>query len=72
MVPDVDASPVEGAILADVVFDMVYTPPMTKLMRMAAEQGKTAIGGTTMFVAQAARQFEIWTGQTPPPGIYRP
>ncbi|MCI0365563.1 MAG: type I 3-dehydroquinate dehydratase, partial [Phycisphaerales bacterium] len=60
--PMLDASPISGHIPAGIVFDMVYNPPMTRLLRIAADQGKTIIQGTSMFLAQAARQFEIWTG----------
>jgi shikimate 5-dehydrogenase len=70
MFPDIDASPVDGAILADVVFDLVYNPPITKFLENARSQGKTIIQGTTMLAAQAARQFEIWTGQTAPAQAY--
>ena len=70
MFPAVDTSPVEGAIPADVVFDMVYNPRITRLLRSARDQGKTVIQGTTMFLAQAARQFEIWTGRPAPPEIF--
>jgi shikimate dehydrogenase len=49
---------------------MVYNPPITRLLRSARDQGKTAIQGTTMFLAQAARQFEIWTGHRAPPEIF--
>jgi 3-dehydroquinate dehydratase/shikimate dehydrogenase len=68
--PMVDATPLAGPIPADVVFDMVYNPPITRLLRSARDQGKTAIQGTTMFLAQAARQFEIWTGHRAPPEIF--
>jgi shikimate 5-dehydrogenase len=37
---------------------------------MAREQGKRAIGGGTMFLAQAQRQFEIWTGESPPDEVF--
>jgi 3-dehydroquinate dehydratase/shikimate dehydrogenase len=70
MFPMVDASPINGAIAADVVLDMVYNPPITRLLRSALDQGKTAIQGTTMFLAQAARQFEIWTGHPAPSAIF--
>ena len=70
MFPYVDASPVRGLIPADVVLDMVYNPPITRLLRSAREQGKTVIQGTTMFLAQAARQFEIWTGHPAPSEIF--
>lgn len=63
MFPDVNRSPIEGPIHANYVFDMVYNPAETRLLRMAREQGKRAIGGGGMFLAQARRQFEIWTGQ---------
>jgi shikimate 5-dehydrogenase len=40
------------------------------LLRAAAAQGRTVISGKVMFMAQAARQFEIWTGQPAPAGVY--
>jgi 3-dehydroquinate dehydratase/shikimate dehydrogenase len=70
MYPNVDAAPFEGPVHADVVFDMVYNPPLTRLLRLAANQGKTIVQGTTMFMAQAARQFEIWTGLSAPKEIF--
>ncbi len=70
MHPMLDASPLNGTIPANVVFDMVYNPPITRLLRSAADQGKTVIQGTTMFLAQAARQFEIWTGHRAPAEIF--
>jgi 3-dehydroquinate dehydratase / shikimate dehydrogenase len=70
MYPNVDTAPFDGAIHANVVFDMVYNPPITRLLRSAADQGKTIVQGTTMFLAQAARQFEIWTGVEAPGDIY--
>jgi 3-dehydroquinate dehydratase/shikimate dehydrogenase len=70
MFPMVDSLPVQGPIPAEVVFDMVYNPPITRLLRSARDQGKTVIQGTTMFLAQAARQFEIWTGHRAPSEIF--
>ena len=70
MFPMVDASPLPGPIPANVVLDMVYNPPITRLLRSALDQGKTVIQGTTMFLAQAARQFEIWTGHRAPSEIF--
>ena len=72
MYPNVDESLAEGPIAASVVFDMVYNPPMTKLLRDAQSQGKTIIQGGIMLAAQAARQFEIWTGKPAPAGVYTP
>ena len=62
MEPAPDASLIKSKIPADVVLDMVYTPAKTRLLSEAETQGKTIISGTTMFLAQAQRQFEIWTG----------
>jgi len=62
MSPAADASLIDGRIPADIVFDMVYTPAKTRLLANAEAQGKTIISGTVMFLAQAQRQFEIWTG----------
>ena len=62
MAPESGATPVSGPLPGNYVFDMIYNPPVTRLLQLAQEQGKTAIGGMTMFLAQAARQFELWTG----------
>lgn len=53
-------------IPAGLVFDMVYNPHHTVLIQRAGEQGKTIIHGVEMFVQQAVRQFEIWTGESAP------
>jgi 3-dehydroquinate dehydratase / shikimate dehydrogenase len=56
----------DGPIPADMVFDMVYNPLETTLLRNAREQGKETIAGLEMFLTQAAAQFEIWTGERAP------
>lgn len=48
------------------VYDLVYNPPETRLMREAAEAGVKAVGGVEMVVAQGAEQFELWTGKEAP------
>ncbi len=53
-------------IKAPIVFDMVYDPAETRLLKLAKERGAEVIPGTEMFVHQAARQFEIWTGKPAP------
>jgi len=53
-------------IKAKYVFDMVYDPAETKLLTLAKERGAEVIPGSEMFVHQAARQFEIWTGKPAP------
>ncbi len=56
----------EREINARYVFDMVYDPAETRLLKLAKERGAQAIPGIEMFVHQAARQFEIWTGKPAP------
>lgn len=56
----------EGEIRAKYVFDMVYDPVETKLLKLAKAAGAETISGVEMFVQQAARQFEIWTGKPAP------
>jgi 3-dehydroquinate dehydratase/shikimate dehydrogenase len=53
-------------INARIVFDLVYNPIDTPLIRMAREKGIPVITGVEMFVHQGARQFEIWTGKPAP------
>jgi 3-dehydroquinate dehydratase/shikimate dehydrogenase len=48
------------------VFDLVYTPAETKLVKMARAKNLQVIPGLEMFVQQGARQFEIWTGKPAP------
>ena len=55
-------------IQARVVFDMVYDPVETHLLQVARAKGIAVIPGVEMFVQQAARQFEIWTGKPAPAG----
>jgi 3-dehydroquinate dehydratase / shikimate dehydrogenase len=66
MFPHVDECFFDGNIPADVVFDMVYNPLETQLVRRARDQGKEVLPGLEMFVEQAVRQFEVWTGETAP------
>ena len=56
----------EDEIRAHYVFDMVYDPVETKLTKFAKARGAQIIPGIEMFVHQAARQFEIWTGKPAP------
>ena len=48
------------------LFDLVYTPAETKLVKMARAKNIQVIPGLEMFVQQGARQFEIWTGKPAP------
>lgn len=48
------------------VYDLIYNPEETRLIREAREAGCRTLGGLDMLIGQAIRQFEIWTGETPP------
>src|SRR5439155_9501661 len=53
------------------VFDTIYNPMKTKLLKQAEACGAKTIGGVEMFVRQAAAQFEAWTGQAAPTQVMR-
>lgn len=61
--------PAESIRPGQFVFDLVYTPLETRLMREAALRGAKPIGGLKMLVHQAAASIEIWTGLRPPLGV---
>ncbi len=46
-----------------VVYDLVYTPLETRLLKEAREAGRLTISGLDMLVAQACLQFQLWTGR---------
>jgi shikimate dehydrogenase len=48
------------------LYDLIYNPPVTRLMRAVQERGGRAVNGLGMLVRQAAVAFRIWTGQEPP------
>ncbi len=52
------------------VFDLVYNPLETRLLRECRGKART-ISGLDMFIAQAARQFELWTGLPAPQELMR-
>jgi 3-dehydroquinate dehydratase/shikimate dehydrogenase len=62
-----DGVPLDG----EIVFDLVYAPARTPLLERAAREGCLTIGGLEMLVAQAERQFELWTGYRPPAGLFK-
>ncbi len=68
MWPETDRTPLPAEALSHrpAVFDTVYNPVETRLLREAREQGCKTIDGATMFVNQAVAQFERWTGQRAP------
>ena len=72
MYPHVGDTPMEaGELTGRLVYDLIYNPMGTRLLREAARAGCQAIGGLEMLVAQAQEQFQWWTGVRPPPGVMR-
>ncbi len=66
MIPNADQSPWPDALPfpdGATVYDLVYNPPETKLVKEAHAQELNAMNGLGMLVEQAALAFEIWTGQ---------
>ena len=51
------------------VYDLVYNPIQTRLIREARIAGVAALGGLDMVLAQGRKQFEIWTGETAPTNV---
>lgn len=73
MHPDVDASPFDSTALNQymVVFDTVYNPENTLLIKQARRMQCRTITGLDMFVRQAAYQYQIFTGKEPPVELLR-
>ncbi|KAL1211835.1 Bifunctional 3-dehydroquinate dehydratase/shikimate dehydrogenase [Cardamine amara subsp. amara] len=72
MQPNVDETPISKHALKHytLVFDAVYTPRITRLLREAEECGAITVSGSEMFVRQAYEQFEIFTGLPAPKELY--
>ncbi|MCQ3939102.1 MAG: shikimate dehydrogenase [Chloroflexi bacterium] len=69
MTPNIDQSPLpENLSLPSnvIIYDLVYNPSETKLVRSARAQGLQAATGLGMLIEQAALSFEVWTGHNPP------
>jgi shikimate dehydrogenase len=70
-----DPNPLDGErfdpAAATAVYDMVYRPAETPLLRMAREAGCRAANGLGMLLYQGARALEIWTGRPAPVAVMR-
>ncbi len=73
MAPNIEETPVSSDFLRPdlVVFDTVYNPAQTRLLKEARAQGCRTISGLEMFVRQAAAQFKLWTGLEAPIEVMR-
>jgi 3-dehydroquinate dehydratase / shikimate dehydrogenase len=68
MHPNLDESPIHNSFLKPglFVFDTIYTPETTMLIREARSRGCHVLTGVDMFVRQAGLQFKLFTGEDPP------
>jgi 3-dehydroquinate dehydratase/shikimate dehydrogenase len=68
MAPNVDESPLHPSFLKPglVVFDTIYTPEQTLLIKEARSRGCHVVTGVEMFLRQAGLQFQLFTGREPP------
>ncbi len=64
--PILTAADFDKGLKTKLVFDIVYNPIDTPLIRLARQQNIPVITGIEMFVQQGVRQFEIWTGKPAP------
>ena len=73
MHPEVDDTPFPAHWLHErmLVFDTVYNPENTLLIKNAKDRGCRTVSGVDMFVRQAAVQFERFTGNSAPLDIMR-
>jgi shikimate dehydrogenase len=60
-----------AAVKGRLVYDVVYRPEVTGLLKLAAARGIRTLGGLEMLVRQAAEQFELFTGRTAPVEVMR-
>jgi 3-dehydroquinate dehydratase/shikimate dehydrogenase len=73
MFPNLDESPLHHSFLRPglIVFDTVYNPETTFLVKEARDRGCAVLTGVDMFVRQAALQFQLFTGVEPPVELMR-
>jgi 3-dehydroquinate dehydratase/shikimate dehydrogenase len=72
MYPRAESTPVPQEVLTGrLVYDLVYNPEETRLLREARRAGCQTIGGLDMLVAQAEEQSRWWTGAVPPADVMR-
>ena len=63
-----DPAPIPTRLLAPhhMIFDCVYGPSKTALLRAAEEAGSRGVNGLSMLLYQGARSFSIWFDREPP------
>jgi shikimate dehydrogenase len=74
MTPAVEAMPWDTPAAfgsGQTVYDLIYNPPVTRLLKTAEQDGARAIGGLGMLIWQGALAFESWTGRPAPIDVMR-
>lgn len=69
--PAPDQSPIPDDLVpaSALIFDLVYNPPVTRLLAIAGSKGAQTLNGLPMLVYQGAAAFELWTGEKAPLGL---
>ena len=72
MHPNSEISPIPESELfhGQVVYDIVYVPEKTELIRLAQSKGLKTVGGLGMLVHQGCASFKLWTGTSPNPELF--
>lgn len=72
MHPNIDASPLsaEDLMPGQIIYDIVYAPERTRLLRDAEARGLQTVGGLGMLVHQGRASFEFWTGIKPDAAMF--
>lgn len=68
-----EVSPIASDLLPfDIfIYDLIYNPPQTPLLKVARSKGAMTLGGLSMLVYQGAEAFRLWTGLEPPVNVMR-
>lgn len=73
LTPATGRTPIDRKLLHPnlLVFDMVYNPLDTRLLREAREKGARTVSGIEMLIHQGLKSFELWTGKKAPERLFR-
>ncbi len=71
MSPKESKTPIDKKHLRNTVMDIIYEPPVTRLLREAEEKGCQTIDGLSMLLQQGIEQFRLWTCREPPTGLMK-
>ncbi|MGI6778180.1 MAG: shikimate dehydrogenase [Acetivibrionales bacterium] len=72
MYPNIEQDPLGNQarfLKKQIVYDVIYNPPKTRLLMAAEKEGCKSVNGLGMLLYQAAGSYEIWTGKAVPDGL---